>query len=110
MTNELTHHGILGMKWGKRNGPPYPLKPSAMSSVERKKARRTSVNDLSDEQLRRGINRLQLEKQYRRESYSEVEKIIKESAKVLVTSIITGGVSAIGREFVKKILKGALKR
>lgn len=21
----LTHHGILGQKWGKQNGPPYPL-------------------------------------------------------------------------------------
>ena len=23
--NELYHHGIKGQKWGKRNGPPYPL-------------------------------------------------------------------------------------
>ena len=21
----ISHHGILGMHWGKRNGPPYPL-------------------------------------------------------------------------------------
>lgn len=25
MCNELQHHGIKGMEWGVRNGPPYPL-------------------------------------------------------------------------------------
>lgn len=24
--NYLSHHGIQGQKWGKQNGPPYPLK------------------------------------------------------------------------------------
>lgn len=24
-TSELYHHGIMGMSWGERNGPPYPL-------------------------------------------------------------------------------------
>lgn len=32
----LSHHGIRGMKWGKRNGPPYPLDPSDHSAAEKK--------------------------------------------------------------------------
>lgn len=33
---ELAHHGIMGMKWGDRNGPPYPLRPGARSGAEKK--------------------------------------------------------------------------
>lgn len=32
----LVHHGILGQKWGRRNGPPYPLNPANRSSDEKK--------------------------------------------------------------------------
>ena len=31
----LVHHGIHGQRWGKRNGPPYPLKSSAHSKAEK---------------------------------------------------------------------------
>ena len=36
MDNVLYHHGIRGQRWGKRNGPPYPLKPSAHSEREKR--------------------------------------------------------------------------
>ena len=32
----LSHHGILGQKWGRRMGPPYPLSRSNHSAAERK--------------------------------------------------------------------------
>lgn len=32
---ELYHHGILGQRWGKSNGPPYPLDYSDHSAAEK---------------------------------------------------------------------------
>lgn len=41
----LEHHGILGQKHGVKNGPPYPLKPSAHSASEKKSGWRQSLDD-----------------------------------------------------------------
>lgn len=46
---ELYHHGVAGQKWGKRNGPPYPLAASAHSASEKKAGWRKSLNGGSDQ-------------------------------------------------------------
>lgn len=42
--NELYHHGVEGMSWGDRNGPPYPL-----SGANKKEARREAKAKIEKE-------------------------------------------------------------
>ena len=43
--SKMYHSGVLGQKWGKRNGPPYPLSPGDHSASEKKAGWRQSLSD-----------------------------------------------------------------
>lgn len=46
--SDLQHHGILGQKWGQKNGPPYPLGASNHSAAEKKAGWRNSISKVNN--------------------------------------------------------------
>lgn len=79
----LEHAGVKGMKWGVRKNPKASsgttkkVSGKNSSSTDRKavdKIREKKVSQMSDKQLKRAINRMNLEKQYRDLSPSKMKK------------------------------------
>ena len=58
----LAHHGILGQKWGHRNGPPYPLGASDHSPSEKKAGWRASLKQKQIDKKRKKQRQEALEK------------------------------------------------
>ena len=65
----LAHHGILGMRWGKRNGPPYPLNSSQMSPKERAK------NEVSEYAAKVRVTKRKEKERVRRAKVKEREEV-----------------------------------
>ena len=78
----LTHYGILGMKWGVRKAGGS----SSSKSSNRNKSTGTqkkSVENMSDDELRTAISRIQMEKQYKSLTAKETSAGKKFASEVL---------------------------
>ena len=122
MENTLQHYGVLGMKWGVRRTPAQlgrrtsSKKKSKPTGREEKgkvaPKKKKSLKDMSDEELRAKISRLELEKRYSDLSKPEnharttkgkafVSDILEKSGKNIGTQLTT---YALGTA-VNKMLK-----
>ena len=120
-SDELSHWGIKGMKWGVRR---YQNKDGSLTPAGKKrraqleselekldgksdkggaaKSKSKTVKDMTDEELRAAVNRLQLEKQYRDLNVKKVTAGKKFIDKLTASAL--DGVAEAG----KTILKDAL--
>lgn len=130
MNDELYHHGILGMRWGirrtksqlgyktgngkKRQGDDSDAEAKAASSGKSGGSKK-SVTNMTDDELRNHINRLQMERQY-----LDLEKQIsaytpqqvsrgKKFMKSMEKDVITPALKDAGKNLLTKFLnkKGA---
>lgn len=115
--NELVHHGIKGMKWGvrrteaqlarARGNTKSDEKTSSTSTKKAEPKKRKKMSEMSDEELRRVVNRLQLEQQYRNLNPEKVS-VGKKFADKVVKDIVIPVATEVAKNEFRKVLTASL--
>ena len=122
MDNELYHHGVKGMKWGVRktpvrssSGATRKRKSNTLSLFKKKKTTRKvssansspaqtkSIKDMSDDELRKKVERVRLEQQYQQLDPKTVSRGKRITKRVMDDIIVPAAVD-IGKQVAKSIM------
>lgn len=85
--SELYHYGVLGMRWGRRRGTSGSSKDSHKDYSEdyttARQLKRKSISEMTNKELETLNKRLQLEKQYKELTPTQISKGKKAAGKAL---------------------------
>lgn len=106
----LCHHGVLGMHWGRHMS-------GRKTSSSGKKSGKKKISEMSDDEIRKRIARMQLEKQYKMltkelnpDTINKGEKAAEPSFKKTTKDIALNSYKNIGQQTLTYILgKGVNK-
>ena len=90
-SNYLMHHGILGMKWGQQNGPPYPLDSNKHSASEKKAGWMKSLKEKSEAKKKKKKQQAALEKARKARAEKARQKKLTEEYEADKQKVLTSG-------------------
>lgn len=103
----LAHYGKLGMKWGRRSASAKSKTSEDYASV--KKLKKTRARKLSNEELKKAINRMNLEKQYRDLNPKGISKGNKIALTILAVGTTVNSAIAFANSPAGQAVKTAVK-
>lgn len=73
----IAHHGVEGMTWGKRNGPPYPLDGSGKAALKKQKVEKKKAEKLAKKKAAIAKDPVRLQKNLDLYTPEELGEILK---------------------------------
>ena len=101
--DSLAHVGVIGMKWGVRKAKGSSSSKSSNTNKSTEKQKKKKAEEMSDDELRTAISRIQMEKQYKALTTQETS-----AGKKFVSEVLTTAGKQVATAYAAKLMSQKL--